>query len=101
MVLLTIIHYQELFSGIWFLDRIGSILGFGLSRHTWERILFIFPLVYGCITLGTGAGISLLVMISAIMLPRIFHIPPTREKLFETGVFCLRVAPCTIWIKEY
>jgi PAS domain S-box-containing protein len=104
IVLLTIIHYHELFAGYWILERIGSLLGFDLSRHTWERILFIFPVVYGTIKLGTGAGISLVVLVSAAMLPRIFLISTDpREAAFETGgvffVCVLLVALHYLWQK--
>jgi len=86
VALLMIIHYHEAFANIWLLERIGAILGFGLTRQTLDRILFLIPVAYGTAMLGTGGGLSLLVLAAAAMLPRVFLFSPQpREALFETG----------------
>ncbi len=85
LALLVIIHYHESFAHIWFFERIGSVLEFGLTRQTFGRILFLVPITYGALTLGRGAGISLLVLALAAMLPRVFVVSETpKEALFET-----------------
>lgn len=90
MVLLVIVHYHEAFKNIWLLDRIGSIFGFGLIRHTLERVLFLIPVLYGTAVLGIGAGVSLLVLATAAMLPRVFLLSTAlREALFETSAVIL------------
>ena len=85
MVFLILVHYHELFVGVNLLDRLSPVLGFGLTRNTVARILFLIPVVYGTAKLGIGAGISLLVLVAAAMFPRVFIISPaSREALFET-----------------
>jgi PAS domain S-box-containing protein len=86
VALLVVIHYHEAFTNVWILERISSILGLGLTRQTFERILFLMPIAYGAAMLGTGGGLSILVLAAAAMLPRVFLISPEpREALFETG----------------
>ncbi len=86
VVLIVVIHYHETFSEVHVVRWIGSVLGFGLTRHTLERILFLIPVAYGAALLGTGGGISILVLAAAAMFPRAFFISPEpREALFETG----------------
>jgi len=86
MALIVVIHYHEAFADVLFLERIGSILGFGLTRQTLWRILFLVPITYGAIMLGIGGGLSILALAIVAMLPRVFLISPApREALFETG----------------
>ena len=90
IVLLVMIHYHEAFADVWILERIGSILGFGLTRQTLWRILFLIPVTYGAAVLRTGGGLSILVLVAAAMLLRVFLISPApREALFETGAVIL------------
>jgi PAS domain S-box-containing protein len=82
---LFIIHYHETFANVWLLERISSALEFGLTRQTFGRILFLIPIAYGTSILGIGAGISILVLSAAAMLPRVFLVSTApREALFET-----------------
>jgi len=90
LVLLVIIHYHELLAHVWLLDRISSTLELGLTRQTFGRILFLIPIAYGAAVLGTGAGLSTLVLSLAAMLPRVFLVSPApREAVFETGGIAL------------
>jgi PAS domain S-box-containing protein len=85
LALLVVVHYHEYFRDVWILERIGSVFGLGLTRQTFGRVLFLIPIVYGTLALGTGAGLSILVLITAAMLPRVFLISPEqKEALFET-----------------
>jgi PAS domain S-box-containing protein len=86
MALIVIIHYHEAFVDVPVLERIGSVLGLGLTRATLWRILFLVPVTYGAVRLGIGGGLSILILATAAMLPRVFLISPApREALFETG----------------
>jgi len=86
VALLVVIHYNEIFGDVWLLQRIGSILEFGLTRQTLWRILFLIPVTYGAAFLGVGAGLSILALAVAAMIPRVFLISPVpREALFETS----------------
>jgi PAS domain S-box-containing protein len=86
VALLTIIHYHEVLVNVPVLGWIGSTFGFGLARQTLERILFLIPVAYVAATLGIGGGLSILALVTAAMLPRVFLISPApREALFETG----------------
>jgi len=86
MALLVVIHYHEVLVDVPILERIGTILGFGLTRQTFERILFLIPIAYGTAIFGTRGGLSILALAIAAMLPRVFLISPApREALFETG----------------
>ncbi|MDO8568165.1 MAG: PAS domain S-box protein [Dehalococcoidales bacterium] len=90
VAVLVIIHYPDIFAGVWGLGQVSSIFGFGLTRHTLERILFLIPVAYGAATLGLGGGLSILFLAAAAMLPRVFLVSPApREAIFETaGVIC-------------
>jgi PAS domain S-box-containing protein len=84
VTLLVIIYYREVFVNVPILNWVGSILGFGLTRHTLERILFLIPVAYGAATLGIGGGLSILALVTTAMLPRVFIISSEpREALFE------------------
>lgn len=86
MALIVVIHYHEVFADVPVLERIGSVMGFGLTRQTLWRILFLVPVTYGAIMLGIGGGLSILALAIVAMLPRVFLISPApREALFETG----------------
>jgi hypothetical protein len=104
MVFLILVHYHELFTSDNALNSIGSFLGFGLTRNTIARILFLIPVIYGTAKLGTGAGISLLALVTAAMFPRVFLISAaTHEALFETFavilVGALAVSFLYVWQK--
>jgi signal transduction histidine kinase len=84
MVLLSVIHYNEAFTGISFIGQVGSTLG--LSRHTLERILFLIPVAYAAAMFNARGGIITLIITAAILCPRAFFFSPEpREALFETG----------------
>ncbi len=85
VALLAIIHYHEFLENVPVLGWIGSTLGFNLARQTLERILFLIPVAYIAATVGIGGGLSVLVLITAVMFPRVFLISTVpREALFET-----------------
>ncbi len=86
LALLIIVHYHEVFADMWILERIGSVLGLGLTRGTLWRILFLVPITYGAVKLGIGGGLSMLILAAVAMLPRVFLISPApQEAMLETG----------------
>ncbi len=86
LALLVVIHYNDVFPDVWGIRQIGSALGFGLTRHTLERILFLVPVAYVSAMLGIGGGLSILILAAGAMLPRVFLMSPApREAIFETG----------------
>lgn len=86
IALLGVIHYHEVLFNAGISEQIGSILALGLTRQTFGRILFLIPVAYGTAKLGTGGGISILVLVAAAMLPRVFLISPApKEAMFETA----------------
>ncbi|MFC1965733.1 GAF domain-containing sensor histidine kinase [Chloroflexota bacterium] len=83
---LAIIHYLEAFTGISTIEKIGSVLGLDLTRHTLERILFLIPVAYGAAMLGVKGGLITLGLTFIVLFPRAFLLSPEpREALFETG----------------
>ena len=85
VAVLVLINYHELLKGPPILENLSSILGFGLTRHTLERILFLVPVTYAVAIFGLWGGLSTLLLASAAMFPRIFILSPApRDALFET-----------------
>jgi len=83
--LLVIVYYDEFFQNVWIIGQIGSFLSFSLTRATLWRILFLVPVIYAAVTLGIGGGLSMLLLVTIVMLPRIFSISSAQvEALFET-----------------
>ncbi len=84
LVLITIPHYEEALEHPSFLTDIMSNLG--LSRHAFERILYLAPIVWAGFLFGwRGAFITSLAAL-ACMLPRaIFISPYPTDALSETG----------------
>ncbi|MEW6142409.1 MAG: PAS domain S-box protein [Chloroflexota bacterium] len=83
--LLVSVYYHEVFQDVWGVGQIGSFLSFGLTRATIWRILFLVPVIYVAVTLGIGGGLSMLILVTAVMFPRIFSISSAQvEALFET-----------------
>ena len=86
ITILAIIHYLEAFTGISTIEKIGSVLGLDLTRHTLERILFLIPVAYGAAMLGVKGGLITLGLTFIVLFPRVFLLSPEpREALFETG----------------
>jgi PAS domain S-box-containing protein len=84
LILITFSYYGEAFEFPAFLIQIISTLG--LSRHVFERILYLAPIVWAGFIFGSrGAFITSLAAL-ACMLPRaIFISEHPRDALFETS----------------
>ncbi|MFC1985840.1 PAS domain S-box protein [Chloroflexota bacterium] len=84
LVLITIPHYSEVLKYPAFLTPLMSNLG--LTRHTFERVLYLAPIVWAGFILGwRGAFVTSLAAL-ACMLPRaVFISLHPVDALFETG----------------
>lgn len=81
--LITILHYSEAFEQTSFLSEWLYDLGF--TRHAFERILYLAPIVWGGFIFGRRVAITISVIAVTAMLPRVFFLSdyPT-DALFET-----------------
>jgi two-component system, NarL family, sensor histidine kinase DegS len=92
LVLSTMLHYlmpQE---------RSLPLTSYPLTRHAVERIIFLLPVAGAAFAFGRTAGIIVLALSGAIMLPRIILLSPhPMDALFETmGI--LVVGGVFVWI---
>jgi len=89
LVLITLPHYGELLPHPSFLTHLTANLG--LERHTFERILYLAPIVWAGFLLGRRGALAISVVALACMLPRAISISeyPT-DAIFEaSAVFIL------------
>lgn len=76
------LHYPQ---QVPFLKELGLSSLFGLSRHSIERIFFLFPIAYAGLVFGIRGGVVTLLAAFAAMLPRaIFVSAYPADALFET-----------------
>jgi PAS domain S-box-containing protein len=84
MVLITIPHYKEALQYPAFLSQLMADLG--LTRHTFERILYLAPIVWAVFLFGWRGSFYTSLVALACMLPRIiFFSDAPLDALFETG----------------
>ena len=84
MVFITIPHYAEAIQHPTFLVQIMS--DFGLTRHAFERILFLAPIVWAGFLFGWKGATTVSVIALGIMIPRALLISfYMRDALFETA----------------
>jgi PAS domain S-box-containing protein len=84
LLLITILHYSDALGHPLFVNELTAKLG--LTRHAFERILYLAPIVWAGFIFGLkGAGITSLVTL-ALMLPRAIFISDYRmDAIFETS----------------
>ncbi len=84
LVLITLSHYEETYPLPAFIGQLSASLG--LSRHAFERVLYLAPIVWSGFIFGwRGAFITSLAALGC-MLPRAILISEHRvDALFETG----------------
>ena len=84
LVLITIPHYEEALEHPSFLTQITSNLG--LSRHAFERVLYLAPIVWAGFIFGWKGAFIVSLAALACMLPRAIFISPYHtDALFETS----------------
>ena len=84
LVLITLPHYEETLKHPAFLTQLTAHLG--LQRHTFERILYLAPIVWAGFLFGWRGGFVTSLAGLTCMLPRtIFISPYPIDALFETG----------------
>ena len=89
LVLIALPHYEEVLPHPSFLTHFTANLG--LERHTFERILFLAPIVWAGFLLGRRGALTISLLALGCMLPRAIFISeyPT-DALFEaSAVFIL------------
>jgi len=84
LLLITIPHYSDALGHPMFLNELIAKLG--LTRHAFERILYLAPIVWAGFMFGLkGAGITSAVTL-ALMLPRAIFLSNDRmDSIFETS----------------
>lgn len=89
VVLITLPHYEEVIPHPSFLTHLTANLG--LERHTFERILYLAPIIWAAFLIGRRGALTVSFIALACMLPRaIFISPYTTDALLETAaVFVL------------
>jgi PAS domain S-box-containing protein len=98
MLALTVLHYAE------WLNLPFTLLPsehFGLSRHSFDRILFLVPVVYAGYAFRLRIGLATALVAFLIMLPRCIALSPARlDALLETdGVLLVGVLAC-FWFES-
>jgi PAS domain S-box-containing protein len=84
LALITITHYWEVVAQpSLFTDVLTNI---GLSRHAFERIAYLIPIIWAGFLFGWRGAVAVSVVALACMLPRaIFISPSPKDALFETS----------------
>jgi len=84
LVLITLSHYEETLGYPAFLTQLMSNLG--LTRHAFERILYLAPIVWAGFLFGWRGAIITSLAALACMLPRaVFISPSPLDAIFETS----------------
>ena len=84
LVLITLSHYEEALGYPAFLTQLMSNLG--LTRHAFERILYLAPIVWAGFLFGWRGAIITSLTALACMLPRaVFISPSPLDAIFETS----------------
>ncbi len=84
LVLITLPHYGEAFEHPAFLTHMMTNLG--LTRHAFERILYLAPIVWAAFLFGRKGAIITSLAALACMLPRAIFISPTPpDAVFESS----------------
>ncbi|MCX8126570.1 MAG: PAS domain S-box protein, partial [Dehalococcoidia bacterium] len=81
---ITLSHYTEILADVPFVSYISTTV-FGLSRHAFERLLYILWVAYVAWFLGYRWGVVALAMALAAMVPRAIWLSPLpKDAVFET-----------------
>ena len=84
LALITLPHYEEALDYPVFLTHVTSSLG--LTRHAFERILYLAPIVWAGFLFGRRGAVVTSLVALACMLPRaVFISPSPADAVFETS----------------
>ncbi len=98
MVIFTILHYAE---QLGIPGTTAPSLHFGLTRHAFDRILFLIPIVYSGFVFGLRAGVITSAVSLVVMLPRaVFISPAPADALFEVGCVLLIGVLACLWLRS-
>jgi two-component system sensor histidine kinase DegS len=85
LALITVFHYREVALVPPFLNEL--IDTFGLSRHAFERILYLAVIIWSGFLLGWWSSVAISLVALACMLPRALIISTTpQDAIFETFI---------------
>lgn len=84
LILITYLHYEQALEHPQFISQLLTDLG--LTRHAFERILYLAPIVWAGFLFGWVGGLTTSLITLALMLPRALLISEDMpDALFETG----------------
>ncbi|MFC1988535.1 PAS domain S-box protein [Chloroflexota bacterium] len=83
LVLITIPQYEEALKHPAFLTEI--IANLGLGRHSFERILYLAPIIWAALLFGQKGAIITSLVALACMLPYAIFISPTLDAVLESS----------------
>ena len=95
--LVCLFHYAEV---IGMPDTVYPSFHFGLTRHTFDRILFFIPIIYAAFFFGRKGALIISFAALVAMLPRAILISPVAtDALLETGgIFAVgMIASWGVW----
>lgn len=83
LVLTTLLHYAEEIEHPLFISQL--FVDLGLTRHAFERILYLAPIIWAGFLFGWVGGVATSLIALAIMLPRALFVSNYKiDSLFET-----------------
>jgi PAS domain S-box-containing protein len=83
LVLITLLHHEEVLKYPAFLTQVTSNLG--LTRHAFERILYLAPIVWAGFLFGWRGTVVTSLAALICMLPRAIVSPTPLDAIFETS----------------
>lgn len=94
-IIIGLLHYVE---QIGLPGTLSPSEHFGFTRHTFDRILFLAPVIYATIVFGPRAGLFTTVAALVVMLPRvIFFSPAMPDAILETVAVTAAGTMISLW----
>ena len=94
-VAVSVLHYVEL---IGITGTEVPSFHFGLTRHAFDRILFLLPVIYATFVFGLAGGLATCLAALLVMLPRAILISPVpTDALLEAGAIVIIGTLVCLW----
>ncbi len=89
LVLITTVHYEKALQHPAFITSL--LTDFGLTRHSFERVLYLAPIIWGSVLFGRKGGIVISFVTVALMLPNaiFFSSSPLDDVFVIAAVFIM------------
>lgn len=89
LVLITTVHYEKALQHPVFITSLFT--DFGLTRHSFERVLYLAPIIWGSVLFGRKGGIIISFLTVALMLPNaiFFSSSPLDDVFVIAAVFIM------------